>query len=195
MVEGRLDEVVLRVVVRHVGGRVGSVYGRKGKQYIQSRLDGYNTAAQYAPWVVLVDMDTDTGCAPSLAETWLPEPAHLMCFRVAVHEIEAWLLADRDRLADFLRVSRRGIPANPEDVEDPKDLMVGLARRSLDHRIRHEMVPGHGSGRAVGPAYNARLIEFVTDRNRGWRPAVAAQSSESLDRCLRCLRQLTVRAS
>jgi hypothetical protein len=85
------------------------------------------------------------------------------------------------------------IPPNPEEVDDPKDLMVSLAGESRDRRIRHEMVPSPGSGRAVGPAYNARLIEFVMDRQRGWRPAVAAQYSESLDRCLRCLRRLAVR--
>lgn len=195
VVEGRLDEVVLRVVVRHAGGRVGPVYGKQGKQYIHSRLLGYNYAAQSSPWVVLVDLDQDADCAPPLREAWLPQPAPLMCFRVVVHEIEAWLLADRLRLAHFLEVPERMIPPDPDAVADPKYLMVNLARRSRDRRVRHEMVPGAGSGRDVGPAYNSRLIEFVTDRQRGWRPDVAAQASESLRRCLRCLGRLAAQSS
>lgn len=190
VVEGRLDEVVLRVVVRHAGGIVGPVYGKRGKQYIQSRLNGYNNAAQYAPWVVLVDLDSDAECAPPLAKMWLPQPAPLMCFRVAVREIEAWLLADRLRLAQFLRVPQRMIPHNPEEVPDPKHVMVSLAKHSRERRLRHEMVPGVGSGREVGPAYNSRLIQFVTDRRNGWRPEVAAQASESLRRCLSRLGRL-----
>jgi len=190
VVEGRLDEVVLRVVVRHAGGIVGPVYGKRGKQYIQSRLNGYNNAAQYAPWVVLVYLDFDADCAPPFRAMWMPQPAPLMCFRVAVREIEAWLLADRLRLAQFLRVPQRMIPPNPETVPDPKHMMVSLARRSRERKLCHEMVPGVGSGRQVGPAYNSRLIQFVTDRKKGWRPEVAAQASESLRRCLRCLRRL-----
>ncbi len=195
VVEGRLDEVILRVVVRYAGGIVGPIYGKQGKQYIQSRLQGYNNAAQYAPWVVLVDLDFDADCAPPLVQMWLPQPAPLMCFRVAVREIEAWLLADRLRLAHFLRVPQRMIPSNPDTVPNPKNLVVDLARRSRDRRVRHEMVPGGGSGRAVGPAYNSRLIQFVSDRQRGWRPEVAAHASESLRRCLRCLARLAARSS
>jgi hypothetical protein len=190
VVEGLLDEVVLRVLVRHAGGKVGPVYGKRGKQYIQSRLSGYNLAAHYAPWVILVDLDQDADCAPPLREAWLPQPAPFLCFRVVVHEIEAWLLADRRRLAHFLGVPQRMIPTNPDEVPDPKALMVDLSRGSRDHRLRHEMVPGPGSRRAVGPAYNSRLIQFVTDRHRGWRPEVAAGVSESLRRCLNCLARL-----
>lgn len=113
-----------------------------------------------------------------------------MCFRVAVRETEAWLMADCERLAQFLGVRRSWIPGDPEAVDDPKTTLVDLARRSRRRDIREDMVPRAGSGRSVGPAYNSRLIEFATDRLRGWRPDVAAAGADSLARCRRCIDDL-----
>jgi hypothetical protein len=117
-----------------------------------------------------------------------------MCFRVAVREIEAWLLADRERLAAFLGVKSARLPANPEEEPDPKRIIVELAQQSRRREIREDMAPRPGSGRQIGPAYSSRLIEFVSGSG-GWRPEVAARSSDSLRRCLSCLRKLKRRAS
>ena len=188
--EGHLDEAVLRAVIRHAGGIPGPVYGKHGKQYIRKNLHGYNQAANHAPWLVLVDLDQDADCAPPFRATWLLRPAPMMCFRVAVREIEAWLLADRMRIAEFLAVDSRKVPNDVEAIPDPKHTVLQLARSSRQKGIRQDMLPRPGSGREVGPAYNSRLIQFVTDSRRGWRPEVAAESSESLRRCVRCLRRL-----
>jgi hypothetical protein len=84
-------------------------------------------------------------------------------------------------------------PAAPEQLVEPKQRMVDLARQSRRPQIRADMVPRAGSGRAVGPAYTSRLIEFVTDRQRGWRPDVAAARCDSLARCIRHLGQVAAR--
>ncbi len=189
-VEGDVDEAVLRRLVEHVGATPGPVHGKNGKTHLRQRLDGYNQAARLSPCVVLVDLNHDAGCAPPFCASWLPNPAPHMCFRVAVRMIEAWLLADRERLARFLSIRGTQVPLNPEGVDDPKHTMVELARQSRRREIREDMVPRPGSGRAVGPAYTSRLIEFVLEGTSGWRPKVAAKSSDSLDRCLRCLRRL-----
>lgn len=189
-VEGLVDEEVLRRLVEYVGAFPGPVHGKHGKQYLRQRLDGYNQAARFSPWVVLVDLNNDAHCAPPLRQAWLPRPAARMCFRVAVRAVEAWLLADRERIAGFLRVPVARIPVDPESVNDPKRFTVDLARHSVNRDIREDMVPRPGSGRAVGPAYTSRIIEFVSDRQVGWRPAVAARSANSLRRCLDCLRNL-----
>jgi len=55
-VEGDLDEVVLRKIADHIGFSVGSVYGRKGKQYLLRTLAGYNNAARFTPWIVVLDL-------------------------------------------------------------------------------------------------------------------------------------------
>jgi hypothetical protein len=194
-VEGDLDEAVLRRLVEYIGATPGPVYGRHGKAHLRQRLAGYNQAARLAPWVVLVDLDHDADCAPPFRSAWLPNPAPNMCFRIAVRMVEAWLLADRDRLSRFLRVPPSQLPLKPEELNDPKSTIVDLARRSRRRDIREDMVPRPGSGRTVGPAYTSRLIEFVAQGPAGWRPDVAAKLSDSLERCLRRLRTFATGAT
>jgi len=145
---------------------------------------------RFAPWIILIDLDDDDDCAPPYRKSCLPRPAPYMCFRVAVREIESWLLADRERLAKFLSVRVSRIPLDLEKLDSPKSTMVEIARHSRRRGIREDMVPRPGSGRKVGPAYTSQLIEFAGDSKRGWRPTVAAKTSDSLNRCVRCLLRL-----
>ena len=186
-VEGVTDEAVVRTLITHVGAQVGTVYGRYGKSHLKARIAGYNNAARYAPWIVLVDLDQDAHCAPPLRADWIPAPAALLCFRVAVRAVEAWLLADAETLAAFLGVARGKVPRDPEGVDRPKAAMVNLARGSRRRDILVDMVPREGSGRSEGPAYASRLIEFVSS---SWRPNIAAAQSDSLRRAITCLRRL-----
>ncbi len=185
--EGVVDEAVLRRLLTQVGALAGPIYGKQGKQHLRQRLNGYNQAAGFSPWVILIDLDQDAPCAPPLRDSWLPTPAPYLCFRIAVHEVEAWLMADREQLARFFSIARSRIPQDPEAVDDPKRTMVELAKYSRRRAVREDMVPRPQSGREVGPAYSARLIEFIEAASSGWRPDVAAKSSDSLARCLRCL--------
>lgn len=186
-VEGLVDEAVLRRLIEHAGGETGTVYGRKGKTYLRQRIGGFNQAARHSPWVVLVDLDGEADCAPTLCAEWLPDPAASLCFRVAIREVEAWLLADYETVARFLSVARRAVPDDPESLTRPKEAMVNLGRRSRRGAIREDMVPRPGSGRAVGPAYTSRLVEFAST---AWRPEVAAERCDSLKRAISCLRRL-----
>lgn len=179
-VEGSVDEVVARRLIHDAGGTVSAVYGKAGKNYLQQKIEAFNNAARSWFWFVLVDLDNDAECVPPFRTQWLPEPAAYMCFRVAVREVEAWLIADRERLAPFLRVPLAQIPPEPEALNYPKRTMVDLAVQSTRRDIREDMAPRAGSGRSVGPAYSSRLIEFVES---AWRPEVAETSAASLRRC------------
>jgi hypothetical protein len=159
-VEGDLDEVVLRKIADHIGFSIGSVYGRKGKPPLLQRLNGYNNAARFAPWIVMLDLDNDYECAPEALTAWLPKRAENMFCRIAVHAIEAWLLADRDRIAAMLGISAQRISTQPDSLDDPKRHLVDLARNSNRAEIRASIVPRPGSGRSVGPSYNAKMIDF-----------------------------------
>lgn len=194
-VEGDLDEVVLQRIVAHTGARIARMFKAGGKAPLLQRISGYKNSAARHPWVVLVDMDRDDECAARLRRLWVGEPGSFMCFRIAVRSVEAWLLADRERMASFLKVSPTRIPTNPESLGDPKRYLVDLARNSRSPRIRKELVPREGSGRVEGPLYTPRLMEFVLNRDKGWRPDVAAESSDSLKRALRCLRRVIERYS
>ena len=187
-VEGTLDEAVVGRLIRNVGGLPGTVYGKNGKPYLRNRISGYNNAARHAPWVVLVDLDAEDVCAPPVHAAWLPDPAPQMCLRFAVQAVEAWLMADTERVAAFIGVARSRVPQDPERLERPKQAMVNLARHSRRRDIRHDMVPRQGSGRTEGPAYTSRLTEYATDR---WRPDVAAARADSLRRAVDCLRRLS----
>lgn len=191
-VEGIMDEAVVRKLIIDAGGLPGAVYGKSGKDALRQKINGYNNAARHAPWIVLVDLDREADCAPPLCEAWLPEPSPGLCFRVAVREIEAWLMADAETLAEFLGVARTRIPGHPEDSDQPKSAMVNLARSSRRRAVREDMVPREGSRRPVGPAYTSRLIEYVESR---WRSEVAARHSESLRRAIACLERLIRKAS
>ena len=186
-VEGYVDEAVVRKLVTHTGAQLGAVYGKTGKSALREKIGGYNNAAKLAPWIVLVDLDQDATCAPSLREEWIAVSAEGMCFRIAVRAIEAWLMADAAALAAFLGISRERIAKDPEVLPHPKTAMVNLARGSRRTAIRDDMVPRAGSGRATGPAYAARLVEFV---DLHWRPNVAAERSDSLRRSMLCLGKL-----
>ena len=99
-------------------------------------------------------------------------------------------MADAESIARYLGVSSNRVPRNPEGLDDPKDAMVNLARHSRRKWVREEMVPDEKSRRRVGPGYPAQLIEYTTTE---WRPVVAAQRSESLQRAINCLCRLVRR--
>lgn len=115
-VEGLVDEAVIRRLAEYVGVQVGQVYGKNGKDHLRQRIGAYNNAARISPWIVLVDLNRDAECAPPLREAWLHQPATNMCFRVAVREVESWLLADRGRLARFLGVPISRVATTPEAI-------------------------------------------------------------------------------
>lgn len=186
-VEGPVDEAVVRKLIAHVGAHPGPVYGKNGKPALRKKFNGYNNAARHAPWLVLVDLDNDADCAPSLRQDWLPHPAPSMCFRIAVREVEAWLMADPETLAKYLGVARSKVPDEPEALTNPKDEMVKLARQSRRRAIREDMVPRLDSGRRVGPAYTCRVVEYARTH---WRPEIAAARSDSLRRAIACLERL-----
>lgn len=186
-VEGIVDEAVLRRLVKDTGGTLGPVHGKNGKSQLIQKLDGYNRAAKFSPWVVLLDLNQEDDCAPPLKASRLPAPAPNMCFRIAVREIEAWLLADKERLARFLCVPSAMIPSHPEKLDNPKKAIVDLAKRSSRRDIREDIIPREGSGRPVGPAYASRMIEFAENL---WQPAVASKRSDSLRRCRKRIQEL-----
>lgn len=185
-VEGPSDVPVVKRILDWAGLEMGPVHGLRGKSWIDQHLPGYNRAARHARWMVLRDLNRDAACAPDLLQRLLPDPAPSMRLRIAVHATETWLLADADGLSQFLGVSAARMPRVPEDLPDPKQTLIELARTSRSAAIREDMAPAPGTSARVGPGYSGRIIEFVT---RSWRPEVAARQSDSLSRCMETLRR------
>lgn len=129
-VEGLVDEAVVKRLIDEVGGEIGPIYGKRGKDFLRRRINGYNNASQHTPWIVLIDLNRDADCPPPLKNVWLPNPGQFVCFRIAVREIEAWLHADRERFASFFRVRLSDVLADPELLNDPKETVIELAKQS-----------------------------------------------------------------
>ena len=188
VVEGAVDDAVLRRLLWDAGHGVGPIHVKNGKAGVLAKLHGYNAAAEFGSWLVLVDLNGDESCAPTFAANLLPNPGPGMRLRVAVRQVEAWLLADKRRFAQFLRVGQARIPENPDALADAKQFVVDLARRSSSSSVRADLVPTRGSGRRVGPGYVPRMIEFIES---AWAPDEASSRSESLRRCVRCIASMT----
>jgi hypothetical protein len=189
-IEGISDEGAVRAILREFGLTVKMIQGKNGKDSLLKKLPAYNNAAIHFPWFVLVDLDLGDGCVVEKLSKWLPRPSANMVFRVAVAELEGWLLADREAIADFLGVAESKIPRNPDSLGDPKQAIINLARKSRKRDIREGLVPRPQSGASVGPTYASDIRDFGQHH---WRPRVAAETSPSLARCLLRVEQLAER--
>lgn len=189
--EGEGDVPIARKVLEHAGLTMGSAYSASGKGNLDKSLVAYNSAAKHAPWLVLRDLDTDAGCAPTLVETLLPAASRLMVFRIAVRASEAWLMADRERFATYFGVPPTKVPRDPEAVSDPKTEVMNLARRSRIKDIRESVPVQQGMTGRVGPGYTEKVMAFASDH---WRPGIAAAAAPSLAACIRRLEALATRS-
>ncbi len=182
-VEDDLSEVVLRTIIERSNREyhIGTAYGRTGFGYLRKTVAGWNAAARGIPFILLTDLD-HYQCPPELIADWLKVPVHSnLIFRVAVREVESWLLADPTNLAKYLAVSVRLVPAACDYIGDPKASLVALARRSRSSDIRSRIVPRTGSTATQGPDYNACLAGFV---QTSWDLRSACTNSDSLRRAV-----------
>lgn len=187
-VEDELSEfVVLKLLaVANRSYHVGATYRRGGFGYLRRTINGWNAAARGKPFVVLTDLD-DAPCPEELVGRWLTStPNPNLIFRVAVREVEAWLLADVSNLAGFLRVSKRHVPTNPDAIPDPKSALIELARRSRLKYVRDSLLPPRGSTAKQGRGHNECLGAFVREN---WDVRAASEHSHSLERALRRLEE------
>lgn len=180
-VEDFLSEIVLRTMLKQSGLHfaVGACMGRTGFGYLKKNISGFNKAAKGIPFLILADLD-QAECPPILIQEWLPVPKHdNLLFRIAVREVESWLLAHRKAFAGFLGIGERLIPTRPDELEDPKRVLIELTARSRKRRLREAIIPAPGSTAKIGPDYNGALISFVQNR---WKAHKAAKRSPSLNR-------------
>jgi hypothetical protein len=148
--------------------------------------------AQREPVLVLTDLDR-IACPPTLLQSWskgeqLPEN---LLLRVVVREAEAWVLADREGAADLLGISANRIPLNPEEIDDPKQFLLNLARTAR-REVRSELMAPSKAVASQGLGYNRILSDFI---EMHWNLEVAAERSASLHRAMTRLEELSFRLS
>jgi len=182
--EDVLTEVVCERVASELGLSIFLRLRRGGSGYLKSRIGSFIEMARQYPVVVVTDLD-DVSCAPRLVRDWthrhnLPERFFL---RVAVREVESWIMSDYESFGRFINTK---IDFVPENVQDPKAKLLHLASRA-PRLVREELVTSTGAIASQGVGYNTKLSEFVA---RDWCPRRASENSDSLRRMMERLENL-----
>ena len=182
-VEDELSGAVMSRLISFSGRNfsINRVFNARGNARLKDGMAKFREASRVLPHIVLTDLDR-CPCPPELIENWNAKqlPPQLL-FRIAVREVESWLMADREGLAAFLHIDVSKVPQSPETEEDPKRTLVNLARKSRKRRLSQEIVPEAGSSAKIGPLYNTHFVNFV---NSGWDIEQARLCAPSLDRTL-----------
>jgi hypothetical protein len=165
-VEDSLSEVVARKILWQSDKKyhVTNCLGKKGFGYLKSKIKAFNKAAQKLPFFVLTDQDS--GCPPEKITNWLNCTPHSnLIFRIAVMEIESWVMADRKAIAKYLSISVDNFPHQIDEIADPKQFLISKAKKSKKRNLKEDIVPRKGSTAKIGPNYNACLSDFI---NSNW---------------------------
>ena len=142
--------------------------------------------------MLITDLDTLT-CPVDLLQNWLgPVPKQENLFiRVAVREIESWLLADHQAMRKILGKAG-ALPPNPDTLAQPKEHLLRLVARYAGKAVRDDLLVKQGAVASQGLGYNAFLTNFVS---KTWDPGRAATRSESLRRTRERLKDLAQKLS
>lgn len=191
--EDALSEAVVDRLIEdeNHGMNVSIRIRRNGKGYLQELFPSLVKLAHNIPVILLVDLDR-AECPATLVSSWKKsrEVPNKMLFRIAVHEIETWLLADRSGFANFARAPLSKIPANPESLFDPKNTLINIIRRYGSRDLQEDILPKTKSTAKEGMRYNEKPACFVHDL---WSPDRASQTSDSLKRMRLHIHNLRIR--
>ena len=196
-VEDALSESVAKRLIREYvpGSEVTRVFGLGGISSVKSKISALNQMSRYdGPVLALADSD-DPGKCPLVLVRELSGELTIspnMLIRIAVPEIESWIMANRNGIAQWLGIALNTVPRSPETLIDPKRTMVQLASRSRKRALRQGIAPNHVLGtHRTGAEYNILLDEFVTQH---WNPDAARANAPSLSRAIARIAQLPASA-
>lgn len=186
--EDVLSEQVGLRLAEEAGLRVEQLLRSGGNGYLKSRVPSFCKMASFRTVVVISDLDR-VQCPSRLLAEWLgprKKPANLL-IRIAVREIESWLLADHQAMRELLGSRAGTLPREPESLPDPKATLLNLARKA-PRGVREDLLPVPGSIASQGLGYNGRLSGIVRTI---WTPARAAERAPSLQSMRERLRELS----
>jgi len=194
-VEDELSEWVVRRVLeerwkeQRVKYAIGPVFRRGGFGYLRKNIGPFSNVAKGCPVLLLTDLDRYR-CPPDLITDWIAHPLHQnLLFRVAVREVESWILGDGSGLSEFMRLKKAFLIPNPESLKNPKEELLKLALRCPMRQIRDALAWCENStGRiSQGPDYNGTLGRFVMN---DWNISSARSKCHSLERLFAALQSL-----
>ncbi len=194
------DEATKAVIIRllrdyapnlHVVGELPA----RGSQ-IKSKIPSFNLLAGKLPVILLTDLD-DEPCGPigksKLLGTLVQQPDFII--NIAVDEVEAWLMADRNGFARYFGIPLAAMPVStmqkmsgckalPEIAVPVKSSWLfthSLMQSSTNAERRAQVAVSPTDKNSKGKEYNTAVIPFVQNV---WNPEVARVSSDSLNRMI-----------
>jgi len=162
---------------------------KNGSGYLRSKLNNWKELSQIRPVLLITDLD-QISCPMKLITTWLGGSAvpQDLLLRVAVREIESWVLADHEAVRQL--IGKKGkLPPSPDELSDPKSHLLQLAQLA-PREIREDLVKENGAITSQGIGYNARLRHWVSS---SWSAERASTRSPSLARTRIRLKELASR--
>lgn len=180
--EGALDLLVARKIVAFADHQVFAQYDKGGKNNLDRNLKGYMNASRVGPWLILRDLDQDAcplAVLDSIAADRVAFPNCLL--RICIRSVESWLLADKAGFSLFFGVSSARIPPVPDALQDSKGALLDVVSHARNRNLRDGVLPRNGSGRRVGPEYNAVMAAYVEG---AWSVQRARANSDSLHRAV-----------
>jgi len=157
-----------------------------GSGYLRSHMDSWRQISQRQIVLILTDLDRVT-CPLALLANWhgyAVPPANLL-LRIAVREVESWVLADHVAMRKLIG-TKGTLPPKPDDLSDPKQHFLQLAKLAPS-RVRQELVKDSGAVASQGIGYNTCLTAWVQSV---WSPERASARSPSLARTCKRLSEL-----
>ena len=174
-------------LVEEAGLQVEQRLRRGGSGYLRSRIPNFCQMASFRTVLVITDLD-QARCPSQLLSDWLGSreiPPGLIV-RVAVREIESWLLADHEAMRRLLGKRAGTLPREPELLPNPKSTLLNMARQA-PRDVRDDLLPPEGAVASQGLGFNRRLGSLIKS---DWSPARAADRAPSLGKARRRLREL-----
>ena len=191
--EDQLSEVVMRKMIAHYSSfnRFNIVpLGKRGRGYIQAKINDLNSNGNF-PFFILADLDMDK-CAPGLIRQWMRKPCRRnMVFRIAIREVESWLLADIEGFSRYLKIEHSFVRKevnSPDLLINPKEKLISLVDRCKSNALKNDIVRKERSAYRQGPGYNSRLADYVINY---WDIERAAVLSDSFKRAINSLGRLS----
>ncbi len=194
------DEATKAVIIRllrdyapnlHVVGELPA----RGSQ-VKAKISNFNSLASRLPVILLTDLD-DEPCGPigkrNLLGTIVQQPD--FCINIAVDEVEAWLMADREGFARYFGIplaqmpvsamqkmsGRKALPEMSVSVKSSWFFTHDLMQRSTNAERKAQVAVSPVDRNSKGKEYNTAVVPFI---HNVWNPEIARQGSDSLNRMI-----------
>ncbi len=189
--EDELSEAIAKKLVQQVlpSINIDCSLGKQGFGYIKSKMKAWNEISEYKLILVVTDLDNHE-CAPKMRHEWTKglKPNSNLLFRIAVREIESWLLADHLSVKKVVKTTAK-IPESPDLLNNPKQTLLNLIDKYGYRQFKEDLIRKEGNNCFQGIGYNNVLSAFVEST---WSASRAAKRSDSLRRSIDHLQSIDV---